>query len=55
MRKSIILSLLAIATFQSCQERSVAEWPYGVNYEVFVLAFADSNGDGKGDFNGLTA
>lgn len=27
----------------------------GVYYELFVRAFADSNGDGIGDFNGLTS
>jgi alpha-amylase len=32
------------------------DWARGaVFYEVFVRSFADSNGDGKGDFNGLTA
>ncbi len=36
-------------------DKSIATWPYGVNYEVFVRSFADSNGDGIGDFNGLTA
>lgn len=30
------------------------DWPYGVKYEIFVLAFADGNGDGKGDLKGLT-
>ena len=29
-------------------------WPYGVRYEVFVRSFADSDGDGIGDLNGLT-
>ncbi|HTE31483.1 MAG TPA: alpha-amylase family glycosyl hydrolase [Chryseolinea sp.] len=29
-------------------------WPLGVKYEVFVLSYADGNGDGKGDFTGLT-
>lgn len=27
----------------------------GVHYEIFVRAFADSNSDGKGDLNGVTA
>lgn len=27
----------------------------GVYYEIFVRSFADSNGDGIGDFNGITA
>lgn len=31
------------------------QWPYGVKYEVFVMSFADGDGDGKGDFKGLTA
>ena len=28
-------------------------WPNGVTYEIFVQSFADSNGDGIGDINGL--
>ena len=27
----------------------------GVYYEIFVRSFADSNGDGIGDFNGITS
>jgi alpha-amylase len=53
MKSTIAVCLLLLAAF-SCREKPVAEWPYGVNYEVFVLSFADSDGDGKGDFNGLT-
>ncbi len=30
-------------------------WNKTVFYEVFVRSFYDSNGDGKGDFNGITA
>ncbi|MFZ5971745.1 MAG: alpha-amylase family glycosyl hydrolase [Bacteroidota bacterium] len=44
-----------IALWSCTEKERVAKWPYGVNYEVFVLSFADSNGDGKGDFKGLTA
>jgi len=33
---------------------AAAEGPTGVFYEVFVRSFADSNGDGIGDLNGLT-
>jgi len=58
MRKiSIWLLLIVFAFVFSCNKESekVAQWPYGVNYEVFVRSFADSNGDGIGDFNGLTA
>ena len=49
----LLLSLVLI----SCQQNphGEASWPYGVKYEVFVLSFADGNGDGKGDFKGLTA
>ncbi len=37
------------------EKENIATWPYGVKYEVFVLSFADGDGDGKGDFKGLTA
>ena len=30
-------------------------WPNGTMYEIFVQSFADSNGDGIGDFNGLAS
>ncbi len=30
-------------------------WPNAVTYEIFVQSFADSNGDGIGDINGMTA
>lgn len=55
MRKTLVLGVLLI--FNACQKQqgNVAKWPYGVNYEVFVRSFADSNDDGIGDFNGLTA
>jgi glycosidase len=50
-----IIWLVFVLAF-SCNKKSenVSQWPYGVNYEVFVRSFADSNGDGIGDFNGLT-
>jgi len=32
-----------------------AEWPYAVSYEIFVRAFADSDGDDIGDIPGMTA
>lgn len=54
MRKTIYILLVALVV-GSCKNEPAAKWPHGVNYEVFVLSFADSNGDGKGDFNGLTA
>jgi alpha-amylase len=48
---------IILLSFFACQrdKENVAKWPYGVKYEVFVLSFADGNGDGKGDFKGLTA
>jgi glycosidase len=30
-------------------------WNDSVFYEIFVRSFYDSNGDGIGDFNGITA
>jgi len=52
-----ILLILSVFLLFSCQtkQEKVVRWPYGVNYEVFVRSFADSNGDGIGDFNGLTS
>jgi glycosidase len=52
-----ITSFLFILILLSCEkkEENITRWPYGVNYEVFVRSFADSNGDGIGDFNGLTS
>ena len=49
--------LIVFAFLFSCSKESehVAKWPYGVNYEVFIRSYADSDGDGIGDFNGLTA
>jgi alpha-amylase len=57
MRKYYIsFILLFFVLLISCEKKTdnVVEWPYGVKYEVFVMAFADSNGDGKGDIKGLT-
>src|SRR4026207_1745070 len=50
--------LFALAPFLAAcgdTEMRTLAWPFGVKYEVFVLAFADSNGDGKGDIRGLTS
>ncbi len=59
MKPSTFISLLLIctATF-SCKrtkQSNVVEWPYGVKYEIFVMSFADGDGNGKGDFKGLTS
>lgn len=37
------------------REKSGMDAKRGVYYEIFVRAFADSDGDGIGDFNGVTA
>lgn len=37
------------------REKSDEKTKQGVYYEIFVRAFADSDGDGIGDFNGITA
>jgi len=56
---SKLLSLLLICTaIFSCKkgkESDAAEWPYGVKYEIFPMSFADGDGNGKGDFKGMTA
>jgi alpha-amylase len=49
---------LAIFLASRCfspEKKTEVTWPYGVKYEVFVMSFADGDGDGKGDFKGLTA
>ena len=51
----LVSVLLVLLLACSKGERSVTKWPHGVNYEVFVMSFADSDGDGKGDFKGLTS
>lgn len=54
--KLLSIALLALI-LHGClpqDDKSVAKWPYGVKYEIFVLSYADGDGDGKGDFKGLT-
>jgi hypothetical protein len=60
MKKSfltpIFLLLLAhLAQAQGTSPQPKNYWPNaGVTYEIFVQSFNDSNGDGIGDFNGVT-
>src|SRR5690606_32972626 len=62
MRNSILTaSAFTLAALSSCEkvddERPEVKnyWPAaGVTYEIFVQSFYDSNGDGIGDFNGVT-
>ncbi|HET9486003.1 MAG TPA: alpha-amylase family glycosyl hydrolase [Chryseosolibacter sp.] len=51
---ALILLMVTVAGCFSRKENAV-KWPYGVKYEIFVMSFADGDGDGKGDFKGLTA
>jgi alpha-amylase len=46
---------LLLMAFGCRNNESKVKWPYGVKYEIFVMSFADGDGDGKGDFKGLTA
>jgi glycosidase len=64
MRRAALLLILLCSGCTSAnagRQRAVSpvanqEWARGaVFYEVFVRSFADSNGDGIGDFDGLTA
>ncbi|MEM9341093.1 MAG: alpha-amylase family glycosyl hydrolase [Bacteroidota bacterium] len=34
--------------------KKTSSWPQAVTYEIFVQSFSDSDGDGIGDFKGLT-
>jgi glycosidase len=46
---------IATLTLQPPVALPVPWWKTAVFYEIFVRSFYDSNGDGIGDFNGLTA
>ena len=58
MQRAIIVALVAVARVvgaQASQTHPIPGWTRGaVCYEIFVRSFFDSNGDGIGDFNGLT-
>jgi glycosidase len=57
----LIAALLLIPLLASCQQplppdvKDASWWKDATFYQIFVRSFADSNGDGKGDFKGLTA
>ena len=66
MKKAIAVALLCVISCASAGKRRAStspgvpqwdhEWARGaVFYEIFVRSFADSDGDGIGDFNGMTA
>jgi alpha-amylase len=54
-RYMLLAAALIMAACEPGENSSDARWPYGVKYEVFVMAFADGDGNGKGDLKGLTA
>lgn len=50
------LVLLAAAALGVCaQEASSPWWKHAVIYEIYPRSFQDTNGDGVGDLNGITA
>jgi alpha-amylase len=52
----LLVALVACTTLQPTAPPWNHEWARGaVFYEIFVRSFADSDGDGVGDFNGMTA
>jgi alpha-amylase len=54
----LLISLISICKIEKIiaqKPASVSAWPRGITYEIFVLAFADSDGDGKGDIKGMTS
>ncbi len=52
-----LILLLFLSCSQSKEQKTTQQDVCfnGVMYEIFVQSFADSNGDGIGDFNGMTA
>lgn len=58
MKHVKLYSLFFALLLFSCnvgEKQAKVKWPYGVKYEVFVMSFADADGNGKGDFKGLTS
>jgi alpha-amylase len=62
--KLMLLGMASMAILSSCQptsesyqesEEVISNANGGVYYEIFVRAFADSDGDKIGDFNGITS
>ncbi len=56
---SLAVLILTLAAITSCDQKEIPQaknyWPQaGVTYEIFVQSFYDSDGDGIGDFSGVT-
>lgn len=52
---SLLISHFFLIASISAQDNKANHWPKAVTYEIFVQSFADSDGDGKGDFKGMTS
>ncbi len=52
MKKQVILILLLLTSISLNAQNNW--WNNTVAYEIFVRSFYDTNGDGRGDFNGIT-
>ncbi len=50
----IILTLLSTMLLVGCND-NVEERTFEIGYNIFPISYADSNGDGIGDLNGITA
>lgn len=51
--RQLLSDALGFMAFSGCrQDRPVkVDWPDGVKYEIFVMSYADSNGDWKGELD----
>ncbi len=56
MRKKLLILFLICCSIMitSCKDNSNKERTFEVGYNIFPIAFSDSNGDGLGDINGIT-
>ena len=68
MKRALLLPLVAGSILLACSPQpessqdnaqsnkptDLSHWPSAVNYEIFVQSFADSDGNGIGDLNGVT-
>ncbi len=52
---AVIFSMILVILVNAQDKTNVSNWPQGITYEIFVQSFADSDGDGIGDINGMTA
>lgn len=54
MKRFLLAALLIVGSTLAWADASWWQTPSGPAYQVLVYSFADSDGDGKGDLNGLT-